>query len=316
MTRRWLAGLAAIGAIAFAMVGYGVPRVSAQSAAAPDEQGWWTVTNPGSPLPSPPAPDVPAGGLLVQGGTSASKPAAYAALIYFVPSGDTASALTLDIAPKSATTSGATLEICPLVQQTFVPEQGGPMSDAPAYSCTLHSTASPSAGSKYVFPAASLANGGVLAVAVLPTKATDRVVFAKPGDQSLGFVSSPTDTTPAATGQALPPASGPTRAPSAPQAAPTNTPAASVAPVPVAAAGTGPSLAPAEPGGSSPVHDSGGSTSGAATAQGSGNLAAVSFGTSKANPFAVGAAIAAVVALAALWAIARRGRDPSRSPNQ
>ena len=62
-----------IGAIAIATIGLtSVPA----AADAPRDQGWWTVTNP-----LPPLPDVPARGLLVQGGGGGA-PTAVAAILY------------------------------------------------------------------------------------------------------------------------------------------------------------------------------------------------------------------------------------------
>src|SRR5216117_3165992 len=94
-------------------------------ATAPRDQGWWTVTNP---LPAP--PDVPARGLLVQGGGGGA-PTAFAAVLYELEPGATASTLTLAIAPNTATTPSATLQLCALLQPIVHPEQGGPTTDAP-----------------------------------------------------------------------------------------------------------------------------------------------------------------------------------------
>jgi hypothetical protein len=168
-----------------------VGATPAGATAAPVQQGWWTALNPGplpelgQPVPAPTPPDVPAQGLLVQGGTSGS-PVAYAGLVYDLPIGATASTLTLTIAPNSVTTPDATLELCPLVNPVLNPEQGGPSSDAPAYSCTNSVSAVPnSQGSAYQFNVSGLVTEGTLAVAILPVSATDRVVFSQPGDASL-----------------------------------------------------------------------------------------------------------------------------------
>src|SRR5580704_7395485 len=88
------------------------------AAMAPSQQGWWTSLNAGSvpevgSLPAPTPPDVPAQGLLVEG--PSNSPVAYAALVYYLPIGSTASTLTLTIAANSASTPGTTLELCPLV---------------------------------------------------------------------------------------------------------------------------------------------------------------------------------------------------------
>src|SRR5207253_242273 len=115
-------------AAAAAVMALGVVPTAAH-ADAPRDQGWWTVTNP---LPAP--PDVPARGLLVQGGGGGA-PTAIAAVLYELDSGATAGTLTLAVAPNSATTPGATLQLCPLLQPINHAEQGGPMADAPPYNC-------------------------------------------------------------------------------------------------------------------------------------------------------------------------------------
>lgn len=184
-----------------------VVPAGAAGAESPSLQGWWTSANLGG---TSPAPDVPAKGLLVEGGVSSSSgagdtgAAAYAALAYQVPSGQAPGKLTLDVAANSATTPDTTLELCPLDKTTFTPQQGGAMSGAPAYKCTKHVTAAPSSnGSSYQFDVSSLVSDGSLAVAILPTMPTDRVVLNQPGDQSLdlpgsssgGSTSSDTTTT-------------------------------------------------------------------------------------------------------------------------
>ena len=158
-------------------------------AIAPEQQGWWTSLN-GASLPmvgksSPTSPDVPAQGLLVEGGLPGS-PVAFSALTYTLPSGATASTLTLTIAPKSATTPDATLELCPLIDPVFKPVQGGPSSGAPPYNCAHSVSAVPNAkASSYQFEISTLVSNGDLAVAVLATSPLDRVVFSQPDDGSL-----------------------------------------------------------------------------------------------------------------------------------
>ena len=164
-------------------------------AMAPDQQGWWTSLDAGSvpevgSLPSPAPPDVPAQGLLVEG--PSSSPVAYAALVYYLPAGATATTLTLTIAANSASTPKTTLELCPLVNPVLNPEQGGPTSDAPAYDCAKNVSAGPdSEGSGYQFQVSSFVSDGSLAVAILPTGLTDRVVFDQPDANSLAVQSPP-----------------------------------------------------------------------------------------------------------------------------
>jgi hypothetical protein len=170
-------------------------------AVATSEQGWWTTTNLGGTtqslgLPPPAPPDVPADGLLIEGGASAASPIAYAGLIYQVPSGAAAGTLTLTVAPDSVTTPESTLEVCPLTIPVLIPDQGGPLSDAPAYDCTTNTTAkATSSGDGFTFDVSKLVSNGVLALAILPTSATDRVVFSQPSATSLAVTQSTTTTT-------------------------------------------------------------------------------------------------------------------------
>jgi hypothetical protein len=191
----------------------GVVSAGPARAAAPRDQGWWTVTNPGTtalpvapPAPVPGPPDVPANGLLIQAGPGGA-PTAYAAVLYELDPGTTAGQLTLAVAPNSVTTPKATLQLCPLLQPINHPEQGGPLSDAPPFNCGKKVTAAPSAdGKSYTFDAAGLLSDNLVAVAILPTGPTDRVVLNGPDASSLATTagsssdnSSTADSTPAAT---------------------------------------------------------------------------------------------------------------------
>lgn len=202
------------GAALLVLVGFGscvalsALVTSPAAAAAPDQQGWWWTLNQGSvpevgqPAPPPSPPDVPAKGMLVEGpagspagaapsapvggNASGSAPVAYAALVYYLPVGGTASVLALHVAANSASTPTATLELCPLVNPVMNPEQGGPSADAPPYDCTHNVSAAPSAGgTTYQFQVGDLVTDGALAVAILPTSPTDRVVLDQPGASSL-----------------------------------------------------------------------------------------------------------------------------------
>ncbi len=176
-------------------------------ATVPDQQGWWTTLNQGSapevgtPMSAPTPPDVPAKGLLVEGPSGAagpfSAPVAYAGLVYYLPVGATAGTLTLTVAANSATTPKATLQLCPLVNPVLNPEHGGPSSDAPPYDCTHNVSAAPNAaGSAYAFAVSQLVTDGSLAVAILPTSPTDRVVFDQPDADSLALQSPPASSLP------------------------------------------------------------------------------------------------------------------------
>ncbi len=215
MRRRFspLALAAALGTSAV-VAGLGTNPVGAS---APDQQGWWTTLNQGSapevglPVSAPTPPDVPAQGLLVEGPSNSegpsSNPVAYAGLVYYLPAGASASTLTLTVATNSATTPMATLELCPLVNPVLNPEQEGPSADAPPFDCTHNVTAAPNAaGSTYQFEVSQLVTAGSLAVAILPTQPSDRVVFDQPDANSLAVQSPAASSEP----QTQSPSPGPT----------------------------------------------------------------------------------------------------------
>lgn len=312
----------------------------------PSQAGWWTATNPGTGFgaPSPPAPpDVPPNGLLVEGG--GDSPTAYAAVVYEVPSGSTVGDLILTVASNGGqpdATPATNLQLCPLKSVAISAEHGGPMSDAPSYS-TSHCVTSgaSSSGGSYTFKVSALVSDGALAVAILPTTPTDRVVFSQPGSNSLA-VQSGSSSSPAAvggsdgsfgsTGSAT---GSPVGAPSgtsggsvgsavfSPRGTPTP-PAVSVGAVPAGAADSlaGPSPALTLSGGASVA------THGATPAPPAGPPAATS-GSPAANSFnpadfaysslkpppakawAVGGLVAAVIVGAVLWLIV--GRSAGRA---
>jgi hypothetical protein len=232
--------------------------VPAASAAAPAAAGWWTSLNPGSTLGSPtppPPPDVPSDGLLVEGGAD-STPTAFAALVYELSPGMAAGKLTLTVAANSATTPASSLQLCALSNPTIIVEHGGPMADAPTYNCSAKLTTAPSAdGSRYEVDVARLVVDGVLAVAVLPTSQTDRVVLAAPDASSLTTTASAvpksTDTETAAPDADLgtaPPPLGPDVPPAVGVVAPSGSAAASApAPTPLAPQIAAPAVTSAPP---------------------------------------------------------------------
>jgi len=146
---------------------------SASSAAASSQSGWWTS----APFA---APDVPTGGLLLQGGPSLDQPVSFGAVSFALASGEKAGMLTLTVAASSATTPNATLTVCPLTK-SFSPAEGGPKADGPTFDCGAKATASLSGdGHTFTVDAAAFARDGSVAVALLPTALTDRIVFDKP----------------------------------------------------------------------------------------------------------------------------------------
>lgn len=202
--------LARTATLAFVCAAMSATVTGSARAAAPDLQGWWTADVPGAGLPLPTPPDVPADGLLVQGGGAAS-PTAYAALVYQLGTSTLAGGrLTLTVSAGSASVPGSQLQLCPLTTTLFIPAQGGAEADAPAYSCRAPVTGIASQdGHKYTFAVGDLVVDGVLAVAVVPTAPTDRVVFAHPGSDAL-----PTATAEPTAGPSPTAPSGPASCPS------------------------------------------------------------------------------------------------------
>lgn len=305
---------------------------------APSQAGWWTATNPGAGfgIPSPPPPpDVPPNGLLIEGGQSS--PTAYAAVVYDVPQGAAVGKLTLTVATQGGqpdATPATNLQACPLQSAAISPEQGGPMSDAPAYSKShcLTGGASSSGGS-YSFNVSALVTDGALALAILPTTPTDRVVFAPPGAESLqiqqtdgsgsgssGALGSSTDSN-ASTGSSGDPSSGATGSPVAAEAgggsvsfgsspavnAPgtsTASPSSAAAPAlaaPPLSGGTG--ARPSNPAGTSAAPSARQTPAGSYNAS---EFAYASLSPPPAKAWAVGALVAAILAGVALWTAAGR----------
>jgi hypothetical protein len=262
---------------------------------APRDQGWWTMTNP---LPAP--PDVPARGLVVQGGGGGA-PTAFAAVLYELDPGATAGTLTLTIAPDSATTPAATLQLCPLLQPINHPDQGGPMSEAPPYNCAHKITAAPASdGKSYQFDAAGLVSNGLVAVAILPTSPVDRVVLSAPDGSSL-------KTQPGAASTSPSPDSTAATTPSESAAAPL--PVATPGPV---VTGASPSLADSQPSaaatGPTSVAAAPAAAPPASNSVTSAFIPTVSAGPEKATPLLVVLFISAGLGGAALWLYAGRRR--------
>jgi hypothetical protein len=174
VTATWrVVGSAAIVASVLSIAAPGaIPAAAAEVGGA----GWWTT----SPLPSPPDTD---DRLVVQGSPDPEAPLSYAAVSFDLLPGETATALTLTLAEGSVSTPVTELVACPLLED-FEPALGGPMRDAPTYDCDAGVSAELD-GDGYTFVAGSLVDGDRLAVAVLPTLPTDRVVLEVPDDGAL-----------------------------------------------------------------------------------------------------------------------------------
>lgn len=155
------------------------------------QAGWWTSS------PVPIAPDAPAGGLVVHGGSEPNQPMAYAAVAFTFDRHDSPVSLTLTTADGTASSPGATLTLCPLTE-SFAPAEGGSMDKAPKFDCASSVAAAPEAdGISYTFDVTKVTTGGRLAVAILPSASTDRVVLARPVADSVKTVSaSPNDPSP------------------------------------------------------------------------------------------------------------------------
>jgi hypothetical protein len=178
----------ALGCIALAPVIGLTTRAGAATAVV---SGWWTT------LPVSPGPDVAAGQLLVQGGSDAATPIAYAGISLALADGETPEKLVLAVVPNSAsTTSATTLELCPLLSFAH-PADGEAAQNGPRFDCgTAKVTAAPSADAMtYEFAVSGFARSGSLDVAVLPTMATDRVVLVSPSPSALQSSYAPVETT-------------------------------------------------------------------------------------------------------------------------
>lgn len=186
-TRFLSAGACAVAAV----VGHAGPGYAATAV----EVGWWRS----SPLVV--APDAPADALVVQGGVAGAM--AYGAVRYTLSPDEVPQSLTVRLAPGALSTPTTTLVLCPLTEP-ITPVAGGQMADAPAFDCTSAVEAPRSGdGTSYRFDVAPLVRDGELAVAILPTAPTDRVVLAPPGIDALATddpAGAPPDATPSPAG--------------------------------------------------------------------------------------------------------------------
>ena len=159
----------------FAAVVLSTPAVAASSV----QSGWWTSA------PVAVAPDVGADQLLVQGGSDASQPVAYAGISFALAPGEVPQKLALMVAPNSATTPSTALALCRLTVPATA-AHGDASSGGPPFDCSTKVQAAPSStGGQYEFDVSRLGTEGALNVAVLPTQSTDRVVLAKPNVAAL-----------------------------------------------------------------------------------------------------------------------------------
>jgi hypothetical protein len=143
--------------------------------------GWWTTA------PVALAPEASADQLVLQGGADPGAPVSYAAMAFELEEGEMPSSVRVEVAPGSASTPNAVLTACPLSATEFEAARGGPSADAPAYDCATSVTAEPKAGDivTYEFDVSAFPASGTLALAVLATTVSDRVVLAVPTTSSL-----------------------------------------------------------------------------------------------------------------------------------
>lgn len=146
----------------------------AVSAATSLRAGWWTSTAIAI------APDAPPGSLVVQGGVTFEHPSSYAAIEVALEPGETAIELHLTVVEGSASSPNTTLALCPLTE-SFSPAEGGSTKDGPEFDCGEQVEASPSKdGATYDIDVSGLGRDDGLALAILPTMPTDRVVLEPP----------------------------------------------------------------------------------------------------------------------------------------
>lgn len=201
------------------------------AADAPAAYGWWA-----SPLAG--ALDVPEGGLLVAG--SQDSPTSYAAVDVEATAGARV-AITLRVAPSSATLPTSAVQACPLTTPSFEPADGGDLGDAPPYDCVaaVPGVAAPD-GTTVAFDLGVATREGGIAVAIVPATGVTRMVFDRPGDDSVQLTApSPTPAQPV--GDPTPSATSPTTTRSSstlPRQPATSTP------VPVPEPAAAPSAAP------------------------------------------------------------------------
>lgn len=190
MRRRMLALGAALAVLALASGG--------ARADAPVAQGWWWAPNDAALPATPPAvptitiplspPDVPPDALYVA--TNATGMEAMAALLYVIPEGAEATALTLEV---TGTTAGAPeVQLCPTTS-SWSPVSAGPWGARPQYECAAGAPVGVLSedGTTMTWTLGSLGGDQAVDLALVPVVGTDplapttRITFAKPSPQSL-----------------------------------------------------------------------------------------------------------------------------------
>ena len=173
-------------------------------AAAPSKDGWWTVTNSGLGF-TPPAPQVPSGGLYIENGFTG--PTAISALTFEVEPGSAVGSITLKISGNPVITSPPVA--CPITAagQNYQPAQGGAWSDRPAYDCSKSQVTGTVSSDKtsVAFDGAPLLANGTVAAVILAGGQADRVAFDAPGPDTIAVTPSGSESGVNGTPSAVPP---------------------------------------------------------------------------------------------------------------
>lgn len=154
-------------------------ETSTAGALAPVRVGWWSEL---SAAPAP--PDAPEDGLHVAGGPGG--PSAVAALVFELPADSAPTSLTLVLAGASPMASGLQACLIPAGAAGFEPVQNGAWDDRPEHDCDAGASPVTVDGDSVTFDVSALAQGDLLAVALVPG-ATDRASMEAPGADALQF---------------------------------------------------------------------------------------------------------------------------------
>src|SRR5436190_2686957 len=177
--RPFVAGLLTAAALGFA--GLASPPAGAASYL---RSGWWNAANTGTVAPPAP-PDVPDGGLSIQGGPSPTSPGAFAAVAFDLGDNETPNTLSLTIAGRPS--PNLAVQACVIPSGDCSSGGNQPASSEPEYDCEhiqpLAGTVTPDG--LITFNLSGLSTSGRLALAILPVGTTDRVATQPPDSGSL-----------------------------------------------------------------------------------------------------------------------------------
>jgi len=172
------AGVVVAAAIGAGAVAPGSPAAAANFV----RSGWWNAANNGTVAPPAP-PDVPDGGLAIQGGPSG--PGAFGAVAFDLGGRELANSLKLEIA--GTPTPNLAVKACVIPSGDFTSGSNQPMSTAPTYDCDHVQAIAGTVGADGTisFDLSALATGSRLALAILPAGTTDRAATQTPDSSSL-----------------------------------------------------------------------------------------------------------------------------------